>query len=160
MIFQFFSNSSNCYWEINIILIKNTEWFPTGSIFHNIHVGIVRKFCNFSFIIFSSFPCLSDMSLLVVIPLFVKKGLMVAQNLMLVIMPCPLILLKCSFINFLLILMHLFLNFRYFCQFESEESLNTYFLRRFSYKFLFLKICSQKESYFLGQFWFWGVHVY
>ena len=85
---------------------------------------------------------------------FVKKGLMVAQNLMLVIMPCPLILLKCSFINFLLILMHLFLNFRYFCQFESEESLNTYFLRRFSYKFLFLKICSQKESYFLGQFWF------
>ena len=58
-----------------------------------------------------------------------KKALTVAQNFRLVIMPCLVILLKCSFINFILILTRLFLCIWYFCQFQSKLSFKNLFLK-------------------------------
>ena len=93
-------------------------------------------------------PYLSGISLLVIIPLFAKKGIIVAQDFLLVIMPCLVILLKCSFRRFFLILTHVFLCFWYFFQFESEESFKKLFLKTIHLLISFLKVLFTKGALF------------
>ena len=83
----------------NIILIKNTEWFLVGSIFRSINVGIVQKFFSFSFIIYHVVTLFKRYFIACYYYLLKKvlslKGL-IAQKFLLVIIPCLVILLKCS----------------------------------------------------------------
>ena len=56
-----------------------------------------------------------------------------------IIIPCLVILSECSYIHFFLVLTHLFLCFRYICQFQSEESFKKLFLKALLLYISFLK---------------------